>query len=118
MKAKVIVVGSSEEIFESAWNDGVSLKITDFNTDDPYFDIYIFQSGTDIDGSFHIYKCDGHELYVYQGFLIQGTQITYDTNGTIYFKSFERGLLDHNEDPKLLTYSYDYTNNVFEIYNP
>ena len=113
-----MTIGDSSETFESTWNDGVYLYITDFNPNDTYLDIYYLEYITDTSSTFCIYRYDGNSLNRYQGFLIQGKQITYDSNGSIYFRSFEWGLLDHNEDHQVLTYSYDYINNTFEIYSP
>ena len=104
------------EKFESTFNDGVYLFIGDFNVSDPYQDIYLFRSNTDVSGSVNIYRYDGQDFYLYASFDMEGTEFTYDGNGKLYYNTF---VTDNDTgDMEFVTMAYDYNNNVLGFYNP
>ena len=115
-----MTIGSSQEVFESTWNDGVDLRIADFDARDSYLDIYMYISGTDIDGYFKIFRYNGLKFSAYTGFGAQNPHLTYDGNGKIYFlekyqrydekrRRFENGpfigVLDYRKN-EVSTYKY------------
>ena len=112
-----MTIDGSEGILESTWNDGVFLYCADFNTEDRYLDLYYFRSNTDASGSVYIYRYDGRDVSLYTSFGIEGTRFAYDGAGTVYFETCPADLFEDADETGLVTVSYDYDNNVFEIYH-
>jgi hypothetical protein len=54
--------GAEYYSYTNDWNDGIFANAVDFDASDPYVYIYIFESGTDIDGYADIYRYDGITL--------------------------------------------------------
>ena len=115
-----MIIGDSVEEFKSTWNDGIKLLITDFNINDNYMDIFLFHSGTDIDGYFNIYRCDGRSISYYTGHTAQYSEFSFDGNGKIYFAEYLEGYYDENlENHKgqfIKVLNYD--NLLYEAYEP
>ncbi len=103
------------ETFESTFNDGVNLFIGDFNVSDPYQDIYIFRSNTDVSGSVTIYRYDGQDFYLYASFDIEGLEFIYNDNGTLYYNTYATD--SNTGDMEFVTIAYDYNNNTLGFYN-
>jgi hypothetical protein len=82
-------IKSSEAVFESLWNDGIKVSITDFDEGDNDIDIYIRTLGTDIGCTTYIYKFDGTKIYKYDEFNHLYGEFLYDRNGNIYYCSNE-----------------------------
>ena len=83
-----LTIGSSQVIYESTWNDGIAIRLTDLNIDDPYLDIIIEEHGTDIATNFSIYRYNGEQLSEYLGFHVEYVSFNYDSKGMIYFYTF------------------------------
>lgn len=81
-------IGKREIIYESTWNDGINVRISDFNVNDPYLDIYLEILGTDIATTFLIYRFDGENLKFYLGFHAEDVSFSYDAKGMIYYDTF------------------------------
>ena len=78
------VAGASAE-YENTWNDGVSVGIADFDTGDPYLDIYITAYGTDVSATVVIYRYDGSAIREYLRLSLQDTSFLYDAQGHITY---------------------------------
>lgn len=96
----VLKIAGSQTIFESLWNDGVTLHITDFNKNDSYLDLYIVAKGTDMSEIVNIYRYDGEQLFLYCRINIADVSFTYDTNGKIFYKGID-GPVQFDYDKKM-----------------
>ncbi|WFD11510.1 YARHG domain-containing protein [Tepidibacter hydrothermalis] len=81
----VLKVKNSEIVFDSSWNDGLYVCVTDFDNQDEDVDIYITETGTDIQATTYIYKFDGEKLYKYTQFDHFCKKFLYDQKGNIYY---------------------------------
>ncbi|MCT4507409.1 MAG: YARHG domain-containing protein [Tepidibacter sp.] len=81
----VLKVKNSEVVFDSHWNDGLYVCVTDFDNQDEDLDVYITETGTDIQATTYIYKFDGKKLYKYTQFDNFGGDFLYDEKGNIYY---------------------------------
>lgn len=81
----VLKVKNSEIVFDSSWNDGLYVCVTDFDNKDKDLDIYITETGTDIQATTYIYKFDGEKLYKYTQFDHFCGKFLYDQKGNIYY---------------------------------
>jgi hypothetical protein len=71
--------------FESLWNDGIYVSTADFDKADKDVDIYITETGTDIDSTTYIYKFDGTKIKKYDEFKHYGHELCYDEKGEIFY---------------------------------
>lgn len=78
-------LANSEEVFESMWNDGIFVSVADFDETDNDIDVYITETGTDIQSRTYIYKFDGAGLHYYTVFSHFGRELRYDGKGKIYY---------------------------------
>jgi len=99
-----MMIAESEFTYESGWNDGVSLHITDFNSKDSFIDIYIVSYGTDVSANVDIFRYDGTQVIQYAQFYMEEVLFAYDAIGKIFFKGFIDG--------EFLNAELDYNNNV------
>lgn len=97
-------IGDSEVTYESTWNDGIVVRISDFNVDDPYLDILVEDHGTDIATSFGIYRYDGVQLAQYLGFHVEFVSFNYDTKGKIYYYTY----IEDGDDLRSVYVTLDY----------
>lgn len=81
----VLKVKNSEIVFDSSWNDGLYVCVTDFDNQDEGLDIYITETGTDIGCITYIYKFDGEKIYQYGSFEHFTRKFLYDQKGNIYY---------------------------------
>lgn len=81
----VLKVKNSEIVFDSSWNDGLYVCVTDFDNQDEDLDIYITETGTDIGCITYIYKFDGEKIYQYGSFEHFTRKFLYDQKGNIYY---------------------------------
>ncbi len=80
-------IKDSEEIYEDLWNDGLHIRVVDFDSTDNMLDILITANGTDVGCTSTIYQYDGVKLIKYDSFQHVGPQLMYDGKGNIYFCS-------------------------------
>lgn len=79
-------IGSLSVSYENLWNDGVYVAFAEFDYNDPYLDIYIHASGTDVSANISTYRYDGSKLYNYLEFgVFEDSMFYYDTAGYIYY---------------------------------
>jgi hypothetical protein len=96
----------SEVEFKSLWNDGVYVSIADFDSTDNDTDIYITETGTDIQCTTYIYKFDGTKLYKYGEFTQLYGDFCYDGKGKIYYCSYKYN--QNRDDKSEFNTCYDY----------
>jgi hypothetical protein len=82
-------VSNVKVVFESLWNDGVYVSTADFDKTDKDIDIYITETGTDIQSTTYIYKFDGAKIYQHAKFEHYFKDFLYDEKGNIYYRSNE-----------------------------
>ncbi len=112
-------IADCEYTIESTWNDGLILYVTDFSDNDPYLDIFVFFSGTDIDGYFKIYRYDGQTIDAYTGGSTQSSDFTYDGKGRIFYVKAQKRLDDAGDTIyERIVGVLDYDNNEFSVYTP
>ncbi len=68
-------IKGSEEIYEDLWNDGLHIRVVDFDSTDNVLDILITANGTDVGCTFTIYQYDGVKLIKYDTFKHVGPQL-------------------------------------------
>ena len=81
----VLKFKNGQVVFESLWNDGIFIRVADFDSTDKDKDIYITELGTDIQSITYIYKFDGKKIRQYGEFSHLGRDFRYDEQGKIYF---------------------------------
>ncbi len=74
---------------KNIWNDGIYVRVTDFDKNDKFMDVYVTETGTDIGAYTTIYRYDGQKLYKYKGFSHYLSDFLYDGKGNIYFDDSE-----------------------------
>lgn len=84
-KRIVLKINNNEVVFDSVWNDSVYVSVADFDNTDKDLDVYITETGTDIQTTTYIYKFDGIKLYQYGKFDHLCTYFLYDEKGNIYY---------------------------------
>jgi hypothetical protein len=71
------------------FTSGVVIEIVNFNECDPYLDIYINISGTDVDGQGVILRYDGETIYEYARFRLTMGLIAFGGDGFIYHLGYD-----------------------------
>ncbi|MBN1470013.1 MAG: hypothetical protein JXM74_06715 [Fusobacteriaceae bacterium] len=74
---------------KNIWNDGIYVRVADFDKNDKFMDVYVTETGTDIGAYTTIYRYDGQKLYKYKGFSHYLSDFLYDGKGNIYFDDSE-----------------------------
>ena len=82
-------IKNSKITIKNEWNDGIYVRVADFDKNDKFIDVYVTETGTDIGAYTTIYRYDGQKLYKYKGFSHYLSDFLYDGKGNIYFDDSE-----------------------------
>lgn len=108
-KKITITAGKCKEVFESLWNDGITIGVVDFDKYDNCIDIFITASGTDLSGMTYLYRYDGNTILEYCTIEQSILTIYYDENGVIYFSDWD------NSDGFKINKQLNYKNKVVSV---
>ncbi len=89
-----MTVGGTSVEYEDTWNGGVYVGIADFDSSDPYLEIYLVSYGTDVSAYVVLYRYAGFEIYQYLQFQMLDISFFYDTQGYIYYIGEYQGYYD------------------------